>query len=372
VKLAIVRRRYAQFGGAERFIDGMAGALIGAGIDLTIVASSWPAAGDVRRKTVIVPPRGFTRRGRQSSFERAVAGIYARREFDIVQSHERLLSADIFRAGDGVHAAWLDRLAAERGGFQALIKRLDPAHRHAVATERAMARDTGMIFVANSAMVAREIANWLAVPASRIRTIENGVDTSRFRPPSAGERAEARRSFGLDGPVIAFVGSGFRRKGAFALVEALALPQCKEVRALIAGRDAQLDALRSRVAALRLGGRVQILGGVADPVAVYHAADVFALPSLYDPMPNAALEALCCGLPLLVTADTGVADLVREQGAGAVVTREPDSIAAGLVSVLGQRAMMARAVAALAPRFDLRATTARWLDLYREVAQRSR
>jgi UDP-glucose:(heptosyl)LPS alpha-1,3-glucosyltransferase len=369
VKLAIARRRHAAFGGAERFIETIAGELAKTGHQLTMISESWPGgAGNIDH--IKVRPGGLTRAGKLAHFQREVAAIVARGGFDLVQTHERLLTANIFRAGDGVHAAWLARLAAEQGRFRAAVRRLSPMHRLITATEQKMARETGMMFVANSALVARELADWLAVPASRIRTIENGVDTSEFRPPSSPEHAEARRRFRLEGdaPVVAFVGSGFERKGAFRLIEALALPQCKHVRALIAGRDRQHDTLRRRVEALGLSARVQLLGGVDDPRAVYHAADLFVLPSLYDPMPNAALEALACGLPLLVTADTGIADAVRDAGAGVVVTRSPDDIARGLLDILARRDVMARAAIALTPRFDLDAATARWLELYRELA----
>ena len=80
------------------------------------------------------------------------------------------------------------------------------------------------------------------------------------------------------------------------------------------------------------------------------------------------MEALACGLPLLVTADTGIADAVRDTSAGAVVTRSPDDIARGLLDILAKRDAMASAAVALTPRFDLNAATARWLDLYRELA----
>jgi UDP-glucose:(heptosyl)LPS alpha-1,3-glucosyltransferase len=369
VKLAIVRRRHAAFGGAERFIENIGGALAKAGHRLTIVSESWPGGAD-NIEHIHVPPGGLTRAGKLTSFQREVAAIVARGGFDLVQTHERLLTADIFRAGDGVHAAWLARLASEQGGVRAAVRRLSPMHRLIVETERKMARETEMIFVANSALVARELSDWLAVPASRIRTIENGVDVAAFHPPSPAARAEARRGFNVEGdaPLVAFVGSGFERKGAFKLVEALALPQCVHIHGLIAGRDRQQDALRRRIEVLGLNTRVRLLGGVDDPCAVYHAADLLALPSLYDPMPNAALEALACGLPLLVTADTGIADAVRDNGAGAVVTRSPDDIAGGLLNILSRRETMAKAAGALTSRFDLHATTTRWLDLYRELA----
>jgi UDP-glucose:(heptosyl)LPS alpha-1,3-glucosyltransferase len=369
VKLAIVRRRHAAFGGAERFIENIAGKLAAAGHQLAIISESWPS-GAANIEHIKVPSGGVTRRGRLASFQRGVAAVVGRGNFDLVQTHERLLTADIFRAGDGVHAAWLARLAAEQGALDGLLRRFSGMHRLITATERRMAHETNMIFVANSALVARELADWLGLPPARIRTIENGVDTSVFRPPSPPERQAARRRFGLDGddPVVAFVGSGFGRKGAFKLIEALALAQCRNIRALIAGRDRRQDALRRRVDALGPAGRIQLLNGVDDPLAIYHAADLFALPSLYDPMPNAALEALACSLPLLVTADTGIADAVRNSGAGTVVTRAPDDIACGIAGIVAHRDAMAKAAVSLAPRFDLGAATAQWLDLYRELA----
>lgn len=368
MKLAIIRRRYAPHGGAERFIATGSRALHEAGVDISIVAESWPGGGAYR--TIAAPARGITRAARLRRFQSAVADVLADGTFDLVQSHERVLTADIFRAGDGVHAAWVARQMKDRGGLRSVLMRLDPMHRLLIDTERRMARDTDMIFVANSALVAREIGDWLSVPAARIRIIENGVDLDAFRPPDETERTAARRRYGMDAnvPVAAFVGSGFERKGVFALVEALARPDAKDIHALIAGADRSLDAIKARVKALGLSARIRVLGGVSDPLSVYHAADIYVLPSLYDPMPNAALEALACGLPVVTTADTGVADAVAGAGAGCIVTRDPDSIVHGLAAAFGRRPAMASAASALAQRFSLEQATAHWLSLYRELA----
>jgi UDP-glucose:(heptosyl)LPS alpha-1,3-glucosyltransferase len=370
VRLAIVRRRYAHFGGAERFIQTTAAALARQGVKVNIVSEQWQGVGDTVLEHVTVPSRGLTRHGALQNFQRNVAIIIGRENFDLVQTHERLLTADIFRAGDGVHAAWVKRQSAERGRWRASLMRFDAMHNLVMDTEKRMARETDMMFVANSALVAREIADWLGVPASRVRVIENGVDLHTYRQPSAEERAAARQQFGIpdDAPVVAFVGSGFERKGVFQLVEALALPACGHLRALIAGRDRKLEALRRRVETLGLSDRVQVLGGIEGSLTIYQAADVFALPSLYDPMPNAALEALACGLPIVTTADTGIADHVAANGAGVVVTRSPDFIAAGLKEAAAKRDAMSAAALVLAPRFDLNDATKRWLALYRELA----
>lgn len=370
MRLAIVRKRFDPFGGAERFITTAAGALIGRGVDVTVVTELWQG-GEVAglHRLVLPKSRGFGRAGKLAGFQRAAEAAIASGGFDLVQTHERLCGADLFRAGDGVHAAWLERLGRERGWARAQLLRLDPMHRLVTATERAMAAEERLLFVANSALVAGEIRDLLRVPEARIRVIENGVDLDRFRPASVEARRAARADLGIaeDAPVVAFVGSGFERKGAFRLVEALALPALREVAAVIVGRDRKIEALRRRVGALGLERWVTVPGGVSDVRSVLAAADVLALPTLYDPMPNAALEAIACGLPVVTCDGAGIAAALAESGAGVVTTREPDDLAAGLARALANREAMAAKAIDLRERFDLGAATRRWQALYEEL-----
>jgi UDP-glucose:(heptosyl)LPS alpha-1,3-glucosyltransferase len=376
MRLAIVRKRFDPYGGAERFITTAAGALIGRGVEVTVITEAWDG-GEVEglRRLVLPKGGGFGRAGKLRRFQLAAAAAVGAGGFDLVQSHERMVGADLFRAGDGVHAAWLERLGRERGWARAQLLRLDPMHRLVTATERAMAADERLLFVANSALVAGEIRDFLAVPDRRIRVIENGVDLDRFRPASPAERAAARTGLGVaqGEPLVAFVGSGFERKGAFRLVEALALPALGGVRAVIAGRDRKIEALRRRVARLGLEARVAVLGGVGDVRSILAAADVLALPTLYDPMPNAALEAIACGLPVVTCEGAGIAAPLAASGAGVVTTRDPDDLAAGLAQALGAREAMAARALDLRARFDLGAATRAWQRLYDELlAERGR
>ena len=66
-------------------------------------------------------------------------------------------------------------------------------------------------------------------------------------------------------------------------------------------------------------GRVTFAGPQTDPKPYYGAADAFVLPTLYDPFPNAALEAMACGLPVVTSTKSGAAELVAEHDAGFVV-----------------------------------------------------
>ena len=369
MRLAIVRKRFNPFGGAEKFIVTAAGALMARGVDVTVVTEAWDGGEIAGLQRIVVPKRrGLFRHSRLAGFQAACGRALAAGKFDLVQTHERMVGADLFRAGDGVHAAWVERLGRERGWAASRLLALDPMHRLVMATERAMAA-SDMLFVANSELVAGEIRDRLGVPSRRVRVIENGVDLARFRPAGPEERAAARAALGLpdDGPVVAFVGSGFERKGAFHLVEALALSAARGLSAVIVGEDRRRKALEALVAQRGLGARVRVLGGVGDVRPVLAAADMLALPTLYDPLPNAALEAIACGLPVLTSEGAGVAAAIAASGAGVVTSRAPEDIAAGLGRMVSEQAAMSAAAVSLRARYDLDAATGGWRALYDEL-----
>ncbi len=69
---------------------------------------------------------------------------------------------------------------------------------------------------------------------------------------------------------------------------------------------------------LGVAGRVRFVGGVSDVRPFLAAADAFVLPTLYDPFPNAALEAMAAGLPVVTSTKCGAAEVVREGESGFV------------------------------------------------------
>lgn len=323
MKLAIVRQRYTPFGGAERFVERALAAL-GAddNLDLTLICRRWQGTVEAEHRHLLVcNPPYLGRLWRDRSFAQAARRLF--HEFDLVQSHERIAGCHVYRAGDGVHAAWLDHLAPARGAFARRALAVSPYHRYVLAAERAMFHDPALkAVICNSRLVADEIRRYYGVSGDKLHVIHNGVDLDRFHPRLAAEqRTSTRRALGIAeaAPLFLFVGSGFERKGVPALLDAFArLPQ-RDAQLIIVGADRKHDRMQRRAGELGLRGRVHFTGGVADVRPFYGAADAFVLPTLYDPFPNAALEALACGLPTITSTACGAAEFVREGVNGYVV-----------------------------------------------------
>src|SRR5439155_10302103 len=116
-----------------------------------------------------------------------------------------------------------------------------------------------------------------------------------------------------------FVGAGFERKGVSRLIEAFALSRQRDAHLVIVGQDKQQTRAEQLVNSRGIASRVHFAGAQEDVRPWYGSADSFALASLYDPFPNAALEAMACGLPVIATPQCGTAEVIEEGKNGFVV-----------------------------------------------------
>ncbi len=302
MRIALVRQRYNPYGGAERFIQRALAALARLGAEVTLIARSWNGAGTQRILKVDPPYIGNF--WRDAGYARAARRAWQRERFDLVQSHERIPGCDLYRAGDGVHRQWLEYRLAAATPLERLKVRANPYHRYVCAAERRMFEHAGLrAVICNSRMVRADILRHFRVAEEKLHLVYNGVDLEHFRP---GERARG----GGNGPQFVFVGSGFARKGLATLLAALAMVPA--ARLVVAGHDRAAGRYAALAARLGIAQRVRWAGPVEDVRPLYAAADCFILPSLYDPFPNAALEALAMGLPVIVSRRCGAAELVRD------------------------------------------------------------
>jgi UDP-glucose:(heptosyl)LPS alpha-1,3-glucosyltransferase len=185
-------------------------------------------------------------------------------------------------------------------------------------------------------MVRDEIRARFAVPEAKLNVIYNAVDSEEFHPRLRGDRAKVldRHGIAADATVFLLVGSGYERKGVATAIAALAeLPPPAHL--VVVGRDrhnARYEALARRHG---VAARVTLAGPQTNPRPYFGAADAFVLPTLYDPCPNAALEAMACALPVVTSTKSGAAELLFEHDAGLVCpSRDVPGLAAHMRSLL--------------------------------------
>jgi UDP-glucose:(heptosyl)LPS alpha-1,3-glucosyltransferase len=370
VKLALVRQTYTPFGGAERFVERALDGLRDQGVDVAVIARRWqgePGPGFVRCN-----PFYLGRTWRDASFAKAVQGLIASGRYDLVQSHERIPGCHLYRAGDGVHVTWLELRAAARSRFAGLATALSPWHRWTLAAEAAMfAHPSLRAVICNSAMVRRDIAQRFGVAADKLHLIRNGVDLDHFHPGLRDlHRARLRSELSIPAaaPVLLFVGSGFERKGVFVLLRALAALVRPDVHLVVVGKDRDETVASKLAQTLGIDARVRFAGRQTDVRPYYGMADVFCLPTLYDPLPNAALEAFACGLPVVTTTTCGAAELIRPGTNGAVcAANDVAALAAALTPYLEPGTAAAQQAAARASIGSIDAMATQLRDLYRTL-----
>jgi UDP-glucose:(heptosyl)LPS alpha-1,3-glucosyltransferase len=153
------------------------------------------------------------------------------------------------------------------------------------------------------------------------------VDLERFQPGSEVQRREVRRELHIpdDAPLLAFLGSDYRRKGLSTFLKTLS--HLDGAHGVVIGREkpARQRFFEEQAQAFGVGWRSHFLGVQPDPARWLAAADCLVFPTHFDAFGSAVLEALACGIPAVVSLNAGAAELVADGKAGAVVADPTDS-----------------------------------------------
>ncbi|MCB2191093.1 MAG: glycosyltransferase family 4 protein [Deltaproteobacteria bacterium] len=315
MRLGLIRYKYDFTGGAERVLGLLTRGLAERGHQVHVMASAW--LGKV--------PQGVSLHeiapAKPAAWAASALEMAKGLSLDSFLSMERVPGCPVFRAGDGVHAAWLERRAPYESRLKRLSFGLNPKHRALLDLERrTLAAPELRHVIAISHMVAQELGRFYQVPSEKIKVIYNAVDEQELTPARQSQtRRSKREELALEQgrPVLLFLGSGWERKGlAFALHALVRLPQTL---LMVAGRD-RPKPWQKKAHALGVADRVRFLGLQKKVAPLLAAADALVLPTIYDPCSIACLEALYAGTPVVTTAAAGASELVEEGISGAVVS----------------------------------------------------
>jgi glycosyltransferase involved in cell wall biosynthesis len=231
----------------------------------------------------------------------------------------------------------------------------------------------GVHLVTPSRWLQGEVSKSTLMSKFRCTAIPNALDTELFQPR---EQGAARKLLGIpaDSAVILFLAdwAGEKRKGFDLLVEALKpFRNDQRVYLLAAGRELPAHDLGPQLVT------TGYLTGEKQLSWVYSAADVFVLPSLQDNLPNTALEALSCGVPVVGFDVGGIPEIVREGETGLLVAaKDVAGLRAAITSVVENKDVRVRMAEAgrrfAVANYGLEIQARRYLELYTELVARAK
>jgi glycosyltransferase involved in cell wall biosynthesis len=298
------------------------------------------------------------------SIIRRLADFIRERNFDIV--HTWLFTANT-----------TGRLAARKAGTPVIIaseRCVDVwktvFHR---AVDRYLSKDTHRI-IANAEAVKDFIQSEGVLP-DKIDVISNSFDKEPFRKL---DRAAARAALGISEEEIAagFAGRLEPQKGVRYLIKAArALPEDVPWKILVFGEGAKRQKLESLVRSFQLGKRVRFMGTVENTASVFPGLDVFILPSLWEGLPNAVIEACASAVPVVATEVGGVKEIIRDGQSGFLVPpRDSKALAEKMTRLIQDEALRKRMGKAardfVLAVFDVRTVVLAYQDLYRRAMER--
>jgi glycosyltransferase involved in cell wall biosynthesis len=273
------------------------------------------------------------------------------------------------------HANIIGRLSASLAGSAPVISSIRVAerrYRHHLILENATCRLSDKLVCVSEA-VSEYTRRHSHVPSTLLETIPNAIDAGSIVTCKA-----ERSQLGVppDGIVALYVGRLDAQKGVDVLLRALAIAHSRDprVHVVVVGAGPDRVDLASLAQQLGVAARTHFLGWRADVPALMNAADLFVMPSRWEGMPNAVLEAMSHGLPVIATRAEGSTELVRDGETGLLVDIDrADELARALLLLahdVDLRQRMGRGGREVTRReFSLALMIRRYTRLYESVLQ---
>lgn len=273
------------------------------------------------------------RRPLDPSCLRGMIRMLQEEKIDVVHSHEFTMA--VYGAAA---AAWLGlpHVVTWHGSQTAM-----EALRRRIALRWAFRRSRSVVAVSRSTHA--HLVERLGLPAASLTTIPNGI---AFTP---GDRTAVRRELGLreEDVLVVAVGNLIPRKGHMVLLQALAsLPDAARNapwHVAIAGGGDEESRLREFAASAGITDRVHMLGYRGDIANILAAADIFTMPSHWEGLPVAMLEAMFAARPVVASGVSGIPEAITSPAEGTLVPPgDASALAAALAPLIVDPALRAR------------------------------
>lgn len=320
MKIAVVVKEHIETkGGLERYAVTLSRRMATRGHEVHVYANTWDP--DDSLIFHYVPYIRWSSLLKVLSFPANARKHLKKGSFDLVYSLTPLYPVDIYRVGEGIHKDVLK--ARFPSPIRRFLRYLNPKHLAILRYEKNLFMPENFrAIITNSNFVKERLVSVYNVNSTSVNVIYNGFDDKLFNPDNKRFSAEIRKANNIDEneKVLLFAANDFKRKGLAYLIDALSILSVRGIRPhlLVVGKGN--TGLYKRMAeSSGIAERVSFAGPVADIEKYYGAADMFVLPTLYDPFSNACLEAFGSGLPVITTAQNGFSELIEDGVNGFVI-----------------------------------------------------
>jgi len=276
------------------------------------------------------------------------------------------------------HANLYGRLAARREDIATIASvhntyKKRKWYRHLL--NRWLVRKT-FVVTAGSEDVEKDLLEVDRLPRNKVVRLPNCIDLSRVETALNTVEAKQRFGFAATDRVIGTVGRVEEQKGHIYLLQAFAQLRQQSggenLRLLLVGDGRLLPKLRETAASLGIADACHFPGNLSRLADVYRAIDVFTMPSLWEGLSLAMLEAMAAGLPMVATEVGGARDVLGDSRYGLLVQpRDPDMLAQAIARLLADPASCAALAAAgcnqVRRHYSVTALTSQLSDLYRSA-----
>ncbi|WP_024787439.1 MULTISPECIES: glycosyltransferase family 4 protein [unclassified Lebetimonas] len=277
-KLTFLRLKKNPFGGAERYLERLSNELKKQNIDYEVIYCNCPK---------IMP-----------SFLKAFwynLQVCLNKKNKFYFSLERITCPDIYRAGDGVHKAFLETK-----------KSINPLHLVYLFIEKRMFKNAKKI-IANSNMVKNQIIKYYNISPEKIEVIYNGIPLKE-----KADFSNIKKEFNLkQEKIILYVGSGFKRKGVKEALEIISKIK-RDFKFLVVGKEKKINYYKNYAKELGVEKKVIFTGPRRDVDKFYSMADIFLFPTKYEPFSNVVLEAMNFECVVFTTKQNGASEILPE------------------------------------------------------------
>lgn len=318
--VVILKSRLGKFGGLEKHTFRLADGFVQKGCKVTILTTSPCSHNDALPAMEVVPFTtapwpGFLR---MEQFDRKCLQYVEKHLPDVVLGMDRNRFQTHIRAGNGVHAAYLQSRYKVEGNLKKLICQLNPLHQKILQIEKASFESPHLkkLFT-NSHMVKEEILHFYQVDPQKIEVIHNGVEWQEMQKDFDAwekEKPLTLKKLGLNPHhfQLLFIGNGYLRKGLKPLLAALARIKTKNFYLSIIGKENKIKDYQNLTKHYQLDNNVRFFGPQNNTRIFYQFADALVIPSYYDPFANVTIEALAMGLYVISSKTNGGSEIITD------------------------------------------------------------